>query len=892
MARRWGAFVTAASTPFNDCIAIVEDIQSVVAKLDSPGLQHPLSDVIDLLGDAIDLLSIIPYVDDAWNVVTAATNAIGGALDTITACTEVVPGLDAVMDVLDVIYNFIDGIEDLVDGALDLIVAVANDVVPILRDICTGLRDIQTLIQDMATELPALVNTLKILQALAEIVEAIAPVFKEAADGSTVAAHLETVLGDYDKVNSEVSKAVAPLKTAIHAVEPALHALGSLASEMKTIAGGAFATIEKDFQSAANSLASAEHTAMGVAESLAPVRKVLDAVKSVMEKVIRPIIRKIEHMVGLTALENLAVSAIEKELGISAIQSFNSFNGKPGSQKTDGYHQNQGAAGSKKGQAMRDFWGDVGKSLEDYKRGDSKSAVESAVEALLDAITGGTVDLQKTPPIVQKKDVQLYIPKVAPLPSRVELARGAAGHAEGMQLRIERHCRQPLAVVADVLSDPTTSAVQVASAAQDIAGSLSKQPDWLAPFNSAAMNAISAITVAAPAIAPAAQLLGKVAGYSSAPSLARSEIASIAMIASAINDVVGRLITLYPSETGGLSNVAASIEDLASRLNKLAVQEAALVPVLAQANAQINSVLKQIAPIAHISAHATALGAIAASGATTAQLFVMLDSLNVALAHPEDSALTKIEASLSDAAAKENENLQEIVSDVRQLASALDQIKQTGGNVLGYYQGVAHWGAPVAKQWLPMLLDAAKYAHVIDSILAPLSYLLQAGGCAAPPEGAGDQDQSMGQLVKQEALEAAHYIRDGAIVLLKDVLDALPKLLEELTADALNVPEMETLLTGANATLASDIEQLVKSGGQINKALLAIKAGTRPPQNYSWTITDSKGETKTIEISNVFFSQSDAESIGSLAGTMVRSAIAKGLPLPEPSPLIQKWSTE
>ena len=874
-------------TPFADCVAIVSDLQGVVDHLNSPSLQHPLADVIALLDDVVDVLSAVPLIDTAWDIVTAATNAIGAALDVVTAFAEVIPGLDVVLDVLDGIYNFIDGLEDVVDGALDTIVEVVDEVLPILRDICTGLKDIKSIIVDMATALPALNNTLTILQALAEIVDDILPVFK----GTEVSDRLTVVLDHYDTVNRGVLTAVSPLKAAFHAVEPAMTDLGNLASDMRNLIGGEFGKIEQGFQAVANDVASAEETVKGIARSLAPVRWVLDAVSSVMKKVIKPIIDKIMGMVGVTALEGLVLSKIETELGISAIQTFNSFNGQAkGDRKSDAYGQNRHATGSAQGQAMRDFWRDVGVALGDYKKGDKGSAVQAAVEALLDAITRGEIDLNATPPIVQKKTLQLYVPQVTPLPSNDALVARAREIGVGARTRIEGRRIPPLALFARASIGPTANATAVIETASQITGDLKSPPDWAPPLNAAAKSAIDALTTASPLIAPAATTLSGIATYTSAPPSAVAEIGAIAIISQSVWDTVNRLVTLYPDDTAGLSSVTSALDDLNARLQTLAQQEMALAPTLATAQAQVNATLKKVASLLGLSAHATSIAAIAASGASTTQLIAMMDTLNAALSNAYDGQMASVHKLLEQGAGAATAVLRGLVTHGRDLGTALQAIQIAGTGVLSYYQGIATYGTPLSQHWLPILLDAAKYAKAIDSVLAPLSYLLTVGGCATAPQAAEAEVGGIAQTIRRDALDAAHFIRDEATALLSDIVAALPKVLEAMTADALNLPQMEALMSTAVTRLDADLRELVAASGNVESALAAIAAGTRAPQTYSWQITKNDGAKETIEISNIFFTQADADTIGTLATRMVSDAVGKNLPLPDPSPLIQKWS--
>ncbi|MBZ4023828.1 hypothetical protein CKO11_15350 [Rhodobacter sp. TJ_12] len=874
-----------SSKPFETAIALVDDINAVVSTLNAPSLEHPLSDVIDLLGDLIDVLGLVPYIDDAWDLIDVASNVISGLLDAITAFTEVIPGLDVVMDVLDGIVNFIDGLEDTVDGALDAIVAVVNDALPILKDIHTGLSDVQHLIQDMATELPALVNTMKILQALAEIVEAIAPIFKELADGSTVVQRLETVLSAYEAVDAEISKATAPLKDAFDDVQSVLAVLGDVAKEMASFGDGAFAIIEGDLKWVADKVAGAEQSAKSIAESLAPVRWILHVAKSVMEKVIKPILKKIEDITGIGALEQALVDEIKKKLGIAAIESFNDANGTGSSKKTDTFGDNQGAAGSSNANAMKDLWGEVGTALKDYKRGDKGSAVEAAVEALINALTGGKIDLEAMPPVIQKKTVDLYIPEVTQWPAKAELVARAAQLRSGATAK----ARRPLhvsALLAAANTDPTAQAQGVVQIAQVLTDDLNDAGKPLTDLTAAAAATISAMTTAAPSIAPATSVLSQISSYTAAPPRARVEIGALATIATSINDVVSRLIQLYPSETKTLADVAPAIQDLTTQLTTLAATETKIAKVLTGADAQVIKTLSQINPIAQLPTHANAISAVAASGATVAQLMSMLQALNAALGHAHTSEIAQLQSIVEQGAVAETAKLSDLAQQVTEIDQSLKSIETTGNDVLAFYQGIAQWGAPVSEQWQPMLLDAAKYAKAIDSILTPLSYLLQLGGCAKPQN---DELGSIADTIRKDAMEAAAFIRDGAITLMQDILEALPKILQDVTTDALHLPQMEALITQANAALADDLNTLVSATAKIQTALSTIADGTQPLQTYSWTYTDKDGNDHTIKISNAFFSDEAAKTFGTLATNMIQEAVKKGVPLPDASPIVQKW---
>jgi hypothetical protein len=886
-----------SSQPFDAAITLVSGINDVVSALNSPDLEHPLSDVIDLLGDLIETLGMIPYIDDAWDLIDAACNAIGGLVDALTAFTEVIPGLDVVVDVLDSIVNLIDGLEDAVDGVLDAVIAVVNDILPILRDIHTGLSDVQNLIKDMAGELPALINTMKILQALAEIVQAIAPLFKDMADGSSVTKRLEAVLSAYEAVDAQITKAAQPLVTAFDAVKPVLTTLGELAKELNSIGDGAFATIESDFKWVADKVSDAEKTAKSIAMSLAPVHWVLKAVSSVVDKVIKPVLKKIEKISGISELEESLVGLIEQKLGIAAIEQFKTTNGsgKSGApKKTDAFGGNQKVSGSKNAGTLKTLWGDVGAALQDYKRGDKTSAVETAVEALVDAITGGEIDLNAMPPLIQKKTVKLYIPSVTATPDKAALAAQADGLRLGAAARAS--ARRPihaaaLAAAADPL--PMAQAQAVVQLAQTLTGDLKAPLQSLGDLNTAATAAIAALTTAAPGIAPATGVLSQISSYTGAPPRALVEIGAIATIATTINDVVTRLNQLYPSETQMLAKAAPDLQDLTKRLNALAANEAAISQVLAGADAQVRTTLVQINAITRLPAHANAIAGVAASGASVLQLLSMLEALNVTLGNAYDQGLAQVQATLSAGATAQAAVFNGLVKEVAGLGPSLQSVQSTGGDVLAYYEGVAQWGAPVSAQWLPMLIDGANYAKAIDSILTPLSYLLQAGGCASP--AAPRQLGSVADTIRQSALAAATFMRDAAIAALSKIMAALPDVLEKVTADALNLSQMEALVAGAQTSLANDLAALVQVTGEIQGTLATIDTtlatieniSAPTPQSYSCTYTDAKGKQQTITVSNAFFTTADARSITTLANTMINAANGKGLPLPAAPPIVQ-----
>jgi hypothetical protein len=875
----------ASPKPFETAIFIVDNINNVVSVLNSRDIEHPLSDVIGLLDDLIEMLGVIPYIDGAWNLITAASNAISVVLDALTAFTEIIPGLDVVMDVLDGIVNLIDGLEDLVDGVLDVIVTVVKDILPILRDIHTGLSDIRSLIQGMASELPALINTMKILQALAEIVEDIAPAFQKMAGESTVAKRLETVLSTYQAVDAEITKAAQPLTDAFEAVKPVLSTLGDVTKEMAHLAGGAFVTIENDIKWVADKISGAEKTARSIAESLAPVRWILDVAESTIEKVIKPILKKIEDITGISALEKHLVDYIKQKLGMHAIEEFNKHNATGKGKKTDAFGKNQNQSGSKNADALKNLWGSVDEALRDYKRGDKASAVEVAVEALLGALISGEIDPNAMPPTIRKKTIDFYIPDVTKLPSKAILAE-RADELRGTAVRVK--ARRPLhvsALVAAANTAPTAQAQAIINFAREITDGLEDPAKSLSDLNAAADAAITAMTRAASGIVPATMAVSQISSYSGAPPRAQVEIGAIATIATSIDGIVSRLIRLDPSTTHALAKAAPYLRDLTTRLNALAAHEAAISQVLAGADAQVTKTLSQINSIAQLPAHANAIAAIAASGATVAQLLSMLEELNVILSNAYDQDLAWVHAIVEKGAAAQTATFNGLVQDVANLGVLLQSIEAVSGNVLSYYQGVAQWGAPVSGQWLPILIDGAKCANAIDSILTPLSYLAQAVGCGG--QTIAEQDNSIIDIVRSNAMAAAKAIYNSAIFLVHDIMSALPDMLEKVTADALKLSQMEALVAGARINLGSDLDSLVRFTGDIETALATIAAGTKTPQTYSWTYTED-GKQKTISISNVFFSEADARTIGTLATTMIEAAIGKGLSLPNASPHLQK----
>ena len=855
--------------PFEAAITIVKDIEVVVDALNSPDLQHTLTDLIDALEDVTIALTLVDDIDDAWGLLSSAWTAVDGAADTLTAFVEWIPVLDVVLDVIDAIDGTLNTIDDTVNGLLKDISETIDEILPIIRDIIKGLKEVQLLITSMKTELPSLHNTMLILQSMAEIVKAIEPLFEPLADKSTVGQKLKTLMNEYEAVDKAITKAATPLQTAFNDIKPVLNDMGKVLAEMRKITGGAFATIEKDFNWVATEVGKIEHDVKGAVEHLAPIRWVLDKVESVIKKVIKPVIGKISELLGLKELEKSIVGEIEKKLGFEALQQFQSMNTKdPNNKTTNVFGQNQSKTGSKKSAAMKDFWKDVGEALEDYKRGDKKSAVEHAVEALIDALTDGNVDLKAMPPVIPTSHNNYYLPKIKPLP-----------------IPPTQICLPQLIEPSRIQESKRNAALAMISLAQEMVADTPGDTKAFQALNSAISTVTASLQEAQTAAAPAQNVLAQIAPFTDTPQESRTELNALATIANSIQNTVAKLVSLYPDETRALAKWLPDGKQLSDRLIVLANQENNLANVLSSAPTQVATALTQVTPVRRIATHATALSSIAVGGGTVAQLLSMMDQLNESLDGAYSAQVQKVHQTIDANAQSEAISIATLQADSNGLVTALSAIRERGAAVLKFYQGIATWGIPVKEAWLPGLVDAATYANTIDSILAPLSYLLELGGCTKKKDASSAEDSID---IKGIAIAAAKALREGALIVLSDVLNALPEVLKVVTEDVLNLDHLEALLNDATKSFQDDIDGLTSSAKEVGKALSKIEAGTVPHRSYSWPIR-REVKDKTIEILNVFIEQKQADSIHALVQEMLKQSVSQRLPFPDASPIIQSW---
>lgn len=844
--------------PFADVISVVQDIETIASDLNPANLGHPLTIMINVIDDVVDALALVDDIQEAWSLISTAWSAIDGAASVLDQFADVVPPAAGVVEVVDGIGGVFTGVDDTITGTFSTIDDVLDEVVPVLRDISEGLKEIRSLINDVETDLPAIVNTLRIFQAMTEIAVAVAPVF----EGTEIGQRLQALLKEYDTIKADVEKVAKPLHQAFHDIEQPINVVKDAVDDIKGVVGGAFATIEGDFNWVASEFGKIENDVTSIANHLGPVRWVLGKVKSIEKKILKPIISKIISITHLSELEDAVVGEIKKKLGFEALKQFNGQTSQHSAVKSNKSHTGTQNAG-----AMRDMFKDFAGSLAAYKRGDKKSALEFAVEGLLDAFTGGKVDLSKMPPQIPQKKPVLNIPDIAAttVPQALSPRRAPA-----LVAPLDFGASAEVLSLAASLSDGNPGDVEAQKA-----------------LNAAATAVTTALASATAPYAQALSSLNAVLAASQAPALSDVEISALDTIVSAIADTLARVTKLWPTETAALVPYVAQMQTLAGRLSTLAQKEAALADQFQPVSDVVSGAMRDLGAVAHFPASANVVTGIASGGALVLQFLAQLDRLDAQLNNAYATQVASVHQTFQDAAKAEAatfDGTNGIAATADKAVQQLLNAASAAQSLATAYDGFQQWGTPIAASWLPKLREAEKYAKTVDSILDPLSYLLKVGGCTdADNAGTG------GPNIKAEAGAVVQSIEKYAKAAIADILKALPDMLEQLTAEALKLDEISSVLTATDVALPGLVPILKNSASQLKNEAGQIAAATVPPKTYQWT-NPQTGETFTF--SNAFFSQADAKKIMLLVMRMLKDANTNGAAMPDVPPLFPQSEKE
>ena len=340
-------------TPIDDITTVVTDIDDVLIAIgDLISAASDIDDLIIILGEVLEFLDPIPIVGEV---------------------AEVISGL---------IETFGDTFKEAIESAQEINTETIKPVVKTLGEVKTGLKDVRGVVVDISQKVPGYINTVEILHYLSEIAEPLTEVLK----GTESADKLHDILDTFNKVQQDLGDALTELNPVISSVDTGIKALTKALDDIKKAMGSEVTAVLDGIKSAANALKPISDGFHRMEHAIKPIAWILDALACIFDTILKPIIDFILHVTHLDVLIKSAEDAIFKKLGISSVMNMSKSNFS-----NTTVNGGSSSVGPSQGANSNRLWDMAETALGQYRSG-KDGGTKAAILGLVSAITNTPID--------------------------------------------------------------------------------------------------------------------------------------------------------------------------------------------------------------------------------------------------------------------------------------------------------------------------------------------------------------------------------------------------------------------------------------------------------------------------------------------------------------------
>lgn len=803
-------------TPIDDITQLVSVIDDLLVTIgDVITAANDIDDVILVLGEVLEFLDPIPIVGEVAEVISVAVETVGEAL------------------------------KDALVAAQDINREAIQPVATTLTDVNKGLGEVRTVIVDISQKVPGYLNTVEILSYLTEIAEPLSEVLK----GSDAADKLHTLLDDFLAVQEALGTALSKFNPVITAVDTGVKELTAILNALHEAMGGAAGTVLNDIKTAATALTPISDGFHRMEHAIKPVAWVLEAASCVFNKILKPVIDAIMHVTHLDALVKSAEEEIFKKLGISPLMD---MAGEHVDQS--GVTEAGSSTGSEQGEASHRLWSAVSTALGQYRSGDD-SATKAAILSLVSALTNTPIDPNKpakAPPF----------PPVLP-DLRTANTNMSVGIAVALYVprRIVRFHPEALHRLQHPPIRAYTSSLKVLMAQH---GALAADPlppidpkVW--PNASALVDEVATLTDTLDTLVPAAaKLEGTLAQFESSLSLPATFSHQVTDLDGLFADVT-RLLQFFDrlkldfvhQIVQPLSQIAHDQQD---KLQMVVEGLPALQTAVSDLDTSAEEVITNIPQTKVIDQTVHRIEGWSLSVNQLVQLVAEGERLNESKQAGQEAQLAAFSQQLEQIVGTVLLRVGKIVDLAATLTAAVNTLQHGLDTYASALQEISDHSTLLADKALPAADQALHVLNIIDSIIDPLSNLLEAEQCI-------DSDHAM----KKYAANARDAINEAGKVAAEKHPQAIEQLAAQLADKALPLNELaQTVSSATTAITTITVAAFQQQSARLVAGLQQLSEQLTHTESYTTTITTREGKTKTITVNNDLFNQqllADANAI-------------------------------
>ncbi|MFD1344781.1 hypothetical protein [Litorisediminicola beolgyonensis] len=824
-------FLTPTADPFartlSDLSTTLTDFAPLVTPIDA--IDTLLTDIDTLLKDFGELITAFEGVD-------AVIELLGSALEFLSP-------IPIVGEIADVIAGLIDaGAEALADVltlAQDLNTEVIKPVLEVLEEIVTGLGDARAVTVEISQKVPGYINTIEILHYLSEIASPIVEVLK----GTKPADDLAAVLDTFNTVQEDVGKALLVFDPAIRAVGTGVKDLTKVFQDIMHAMGQAGRDALTGIEDAAHALQPISDGFNRLVDAIKPLKWVLDALKCVFDKILKPVIDAILKATGLDALVHKAEDAIFAKLGIKPVLDL-----AQGHLGNDTIQSTSDSLGPDKGAGTGPLWDATQTALGQYRSGDS-SATKTALLTVISAVAQTPLDPNKpakAPP---------FPPTPPDLTKPVSGTKGLAAGLAYTPRRIRRMDPSPLARLQAKRCRPAARSMLVAM--PEITDDLPKIDPKLWPQSAALVSEIDTLVTALDTLSPqAVSLESALAQMDAALKLPATFDHQVADMSALLGDAVHILTVLEGFNISFVNSVVAPFVDVAKDQNTKMGAVTTALPKLTKAVGDLDAATGAV-----ISAFPDAtliedtLRRVEGWRLSLGQTIALVRAARIKDANQGNTAKDQIDtlaAQIEASAADLRTRLTAITGHITAISGSVTAVQGGIGTYTTVLADITQHSTLLSDKALPVADQAVHVLGVVNSIVDPLSGLIELLDNQPAPQALGasatcpDADSAM----KTFGIDAAKVITAMAQSD-TNTPKSFESFAEGLAEQALPLTAMATSVSQAATTLSTDaVSTFQTNAAALKTSLAGLTTELSETKTYSTTITTRTGTREDITVPN------------------------------------------
>ncbi|MCK0127583.1 hypothetical protein [Erythrobacter sp. F6033] len=370
-----GTELAAASDPF----------AKVVGSLETS--LHAFSPLVVQLGEIETVCADISTAMDYAADVPSALTTIEEILETVSALCQAlieVPFVDVVAEIaagiLDDVAEFLTDVQSTIDPIIKDVVTPCKDL---FSDLAKSMKEAVDIVTTLSQTLPDYLNTVQILSYCLDLVDDILPYLA----GTQSQTSTEKFVAEMIKIRDDVATVLTPLATFASDLVTVYH-------DIENAMGTAFSDVESIVQTVKDGLGEFEkimdpisHAFHAIEDAIAPVKWVLDAVASLINKILAPIIHAVLEATGIEALLKPLETKLEDALGVGPL--FNLLDKHCDKSQTESWNSKAGPSSVASGKSSLSELGGYLKKYDTRDKGNTYALIQDMINAILAAPGNG-----------------------------------------------------------------------------------------------------------------------------------------------------------------------------------------------------------------------------------------------------------------------------------------------------------------------------------------------------------------------------------------------------------------------------------------------------------------------------------------------------------------------